>query len=235
MTDDSPSPEADAVRRLLAASRHDEPMPADVADRMDRVLADLAATPALGVAGPSSAAETSETETTSDGVITRLPVQRRRRAGGLLAAAAAIVVGGVVLAQHLPHGTSDGEESAGSAAGSQLSAGNTGNTGSAPAAAASLPAGKLQLDDGRLVVRRQSFARDALKAQALLARRGPHRLPLPAAACPTPSGHDQVVPALYHRAPAALVFHLPDGSTQVVDLLVCGTQQPVLSVTLPAP
>ena len=30
------------VRRLLAEARHDEPIPAEVADRLDRVLADLA-------------------------------------------------------------------------------------------------------------------------------------------------------------------------------------------------
>jgi hypothetical protein len=44
-----------------------------------------------------------------------------------------------------------------------------------------------------------------------------------------------VVAALYDRAPAVLVYHPPDGSTQVVDLVLCGSERPIRSVTLPAP
>ena len=35
--------------------------------------------------------------------------------------------------------------------------------------------------------------------------------------------------------PAALLYHRPEGSTQVVDLVVCGSDRPIRSVTLPAP
>lgn len=244
MTDETP--ETEAVRRLLAESRHDEPMPADVAARMDRVLADLAATP---VAAPSPApdapAEPDGSETV-DGVITHLPVQRRRRAAGLLAAAAAIVVGGVVLAQNLPHAGSGAQESAVPAAGSEgdrFAAGDAqgGGTRSPTTPAAGAPGQpapqmeKARLRDGRVVVRSRSFSADALAGRRLLSGDHSQRLAPPGAPCPSPSGQDQVVPALYRRAPALLVYHLPDGSTQVVDLLVCGTGLPIRSVTLPAP
>jgi hypothetical protein len=237
------TPETEAVRRLLAEARHDEPMPADVAARMDRVLADLATTP---VTAPSSApvASTEADETESvDGVITHLPVQRRRRAAGLLAAAAAIVVGGVVLAQNLPHGGSQAETAAGSASeGQSFSAGDAQGGGTrspdTPAAAPSrsAPQGQqVQLRDGRVVVRSRSFPADAFAGRRLLAGQRSQQLVQPEAPCPSPSGQDQLVPALFRRAPAVLVYHRPDGSTQVVDLLVCGTGRPIRSVTLPAP
>ena len=41
MSDPDLTPAEEQVRRLLADARHDEPMPDDVAERLDRVLADL--------------------------------------------------------------------------------------------------------------------------------------------------------------------------------------------------
>lgn len=73
----------DDVRRLLAEARHDEPIPEDVAARLDRVLAQLAAEDAAD--SPSLA---------------DLAVQRRRRrARNLLVAAVAVGVVGVGLGQ----------------------------------------------------------------------------------------------------------------------------------------
>lgn len=82
MPDDlSPADPTDAaVRRLLADARHTEPMPADVADRLDRVLADL---------GSSRREEPSETAT----VVPLASRRRRRLATGLVAAAAVVAVG----------------------------------------------------------------------------------------------------------------------------------------------
>jgi hypothetical protein len=45
----------------------------------------------------------------------------------------------------------------------------------------------------------------------------------------------EVVRATYEKAPAALVYHPPAGSTQIVDLFVCGSSQPVRTITLPMP
>ena len=78
MSDPDLTPAEEQVRRLLADARHDEPMPADVADRLDRVLADLQG-------------ESRRTPAPID-----LAARRRRRvARNVLVAAAAVVVVGV--------------------------------------------------------------------------------------------------------------------------------------------
>jgi hypothetical protein len=79
----SPEQEAD-VRRLLAEARATEPLPPDVASRLDRVLGDL------GAERPVPAEPAGETVA---------PAVRRRRASMLLAAAAAVVAVGVALGQ----------------------------------------------------------------------------------------------------------------------------------------
>ena len=82
MSDPDLTPSEEQVRRLLADARHDEPMPDDVADRLDRVLADLRAS-ARRTPPPVD-----------------LGARRRRRVGrNLLVAAAAVVVLGVGISQ----------------------------------------------------------------------------------------------------------------------------------------
>ncbi|GGO73810.1 hypothetical protein [Nocardioides deserti] len=88
-TEPRPDPREEEVRRRLADARHVEPLPVDVATRLDRVLAQLAEGEPL----PSSVDE--------------LSVRRRRRAAGLLAAAAAVTVVGLGLGQVLPGAGSD--------------------------------------------------------------------------------------------------------------------------------
>jgi hypothetical protein len=53
--------------------------------------------------------------------------------------------------------------------------------------------------------------------------------------CVPSLGNATLVPATYEKAPAALVYHAAAGSTQVVDLYICGSAKPVRSVTLPTP
>ena len=74
-----------AVRQLLAEARHDVPIPSDVADRLDTVLAGLSRDEpgAPGVAP----------------VIDLAARRRRRNAAGVLAGAAAVIVAGFVGAQ----------------------------------------------------------------------------------------------------------------------------------------
>lgn len=90
-----PDPD-EAVRRLLADARHDEPVPADVVARLDATLADL--------------------------LSTRVPVvdlaarRRRRVAGAVLAAASVVVIGGIALPQMLPTSSTNDTASAGRAA-----------------------------------------------------------------------------------------------------------------------
>ncbi len=227
-------PDAEAVRRLLADARHTDPMPADVVDRMDAVLTDLAASPA-------ESGEPADAPVAS--VVVSLAAQRRRRAVGLLVAAAAIVVGGVVVAQH-PFG-SDSQEtaSAGSRAADSSQLGSTGGRiqpKSTPGSDSLEELGDAAtIRHGRLLVRPQHFTADALAARRVLAKKAP----LPAYAslsrsgssCVGPGVRGELVRATYQQSRATLVFHAPGSGSQVVDLYLCGSSRPVRSATLPSP
>jgi hypothetical protein len=120
MTDEprsTPPPDDAAVRRLLASARHDEPVPADVAARLDSVLARLEA--GESVAGPRG----------SRAKVVELTAQRRRRVASLLVAAAAVVVLGVGLGQVVDGFGSAGSRSATDAAGDAAMEGEAADTG----------------------------------------------------------------------------------------------------------
>jgi hypothetical protein len=95
----TPEQEAD-LRRLLAEARHDDPMPENVAARLDRVLAQLAA-------GDSEL---------DPARVVELASRRRRKASTLLVAAAAIIAIGVGIGHVMPIGDSTGSDSTSSAA-----------------------------------------------------------------------------------------------------------------------
>jgi hypothetical protein len=224
VTDEPASPETDEVRRLLAEARHTEPMPADVAARLDDVLTGLAA-------GEPKPAE-----------VVPLEARRRRRAAaGWLVAAAAVVVGAVAVAPHLHNGSAGSGTAAEDSARGQSS--NTGNTGQAPSPNAAAPSsqnsspGKApRIAAGALVIRAHHFPADARAArQQLLAGRYSQleaTAPSPCGVAPS-GGH--LVPAEFRHAPAALVFRRARAGSQVVELYVCGQAAPVRSTTLPAP
>ena len=91
---DLPARQEEAVRRLLAESAGDEPMPAEVGARMDGLLTELSAERAAGAREVGAA----DAATDADPPVTTLRSRRRRRlARGLLAAAAAVVVVGIGL------------------------------------------------------------------------------------------------------------------------------------------
>jgi hypothetical protein len=206
-------------------------MPVDVAARMAAALAGLSAERAP-----------------REHVVTIAP-HRRRRVGALLVAAAAVVVGAVTLGPHLPSSPSSERSASGGSAASE----NNMDTGSAPASSPaagssvaphSTPAsGRAQVHAGRVVVHDRRFASDALGARALLERRSSTQSSGSTQDTETDLLRDcadvprtpETVPATYRRAPAALVFRAPEGSTQVVDLYVCGNPDPVRSTTLQAP
>jgi hypothetical protein len=100
MSDDDPTltPEQEReVRRLLADARHAEPIPGDVAARLDRVLTELA----RGESGLPTP-------------VTALASRRRQRVVALLVAAAAVVVVGIGLGQVVGrHGGGDDAGSTG--------------------------------------------------------------------------------------------------------------------------
>lgn len=228
MSSEIEHPEHDDVRRLLAEARHDEPIPTDVAARLDRVLAGLSQ---------------ERTEVPAEAPVIHLEAHRRRRAAGLLVAAAAIVVGGVAAAQHLPGSSGPQATADGSTADRNAGAEASGQalTSSPPVSPGPNNAQKapLKTSGGRVRVRPGHFTADALAGRQVAApTTSGSRYDALKAVSPgcVPSLDDAVlVPATYEKAPAALVYHAPAGSTQVVDLYICGSAKPVRSVTLPTP
>jgi len=225
-------PEIAEVRRLLADARHTGTMPDDVVDRMDRVIAGLGDETRAPAAGPAP-----------DGAVVPIAAYRRRRAAGLLVAAAAVVVGGVVLVPHLPRGGPDspaGSSAQDSTAGGGYALGNTGNSGPSSSGGKShapslTPERMAPVRHGRVVVRPQQFPSAALQGRRLLDRRTEAFDNTVALGCSGLPRNGAVVPAEYEHAPAALVYRRAVGSSQVVDLYVCGSSRPIRSTTLPAP
>lgn len=244
MSDPEITPEQQArLRRLLADARHGEPIPVDVAARLDRVLEQLGAQ--------------------DDDPPVPVHSGRRRWIGrGLLAAAAAVVVAGigVGIARHPAGGSADS---------SAASADSTGATGdaAAPKAEAGGAADRLRTSAaGRGASSSESRAQgtgqgllSAPSAASVLRRihdrgnpvplthtgfarqvRGAQETARPAAdrgdpwVCePAAWGRGRLVAAAYGGSPAVLVYRPVRGDTQVVDLLRCGTAEVVRSATLP--
>lgn len=224
------SPEHEEVRRLLADARHDDPVPPAVVARLERVLADLGAGPA-----PSPTVR----------AVTSLAT-RRRRVGQLLVAAAAVVVVGIGVGEVLDSGV-----------GSDDGAGESADAGAEPEPVASeagpqavdeaAPEAAPQPQDG---VRRDpqvwglsasSFAEDARElseaysASAAVAGTADRTDALQTACLARDWGRGSFVPVTYDGTPGVLVFRRPRGDTQVADLFVCGSTDPLRSVSLPAP
>src|SRR5687768_17702885 len=104
---DGLTPEQEQVRRLLADARHAGPMPGDVVDRLDQVLAGLRAGSDDDLETPGAPAP-----------VVSLASRRRRRAATALVAAAAVVAVGIGLGQVIGDGVGGGESADSSAAGS---------------------------------------------------------------------------------------------------------------------
>lgn len=140
MPENPPDPQEDAriaeeiaVRRLLAEVRHTDPVPENVATRLDTVLAGLATdrsagaldTPVRPTGGATGGATGGGT-----GVVVPLSSKRRRWAAAGLVAAAAVVVGGVAL----PNMVRSGEDTA-----SDAGAGSAGESSDEPTLAETSP------------------------------------------------------------------------------------------------
>jgi hypothetical protein len=226
------SPEEERrVRALLADARHTDPMPADVATRMDELIAGLSEE--------------------SPGRADVVPLAtRRRRASRLLLAAAAVIVVGVGGSQVLDGlGTSSSEDStAGSAS---RPAAEAQEESDAEAGGLSADQDQPSAQDDRepapaagtrvAIVRPRSFAADAralrdgkaaFLGDADSAREVDKRGPVCAAGEWGPGSY---VAVRYAGDPGWIVFRRPQGDTQVVDLFLCGSEVASRSLTLPTP
>jgi hypothetical protein len=251
------TPEEEQVRRLLADARYTQPVPDDVAARLDAVLADLrdedpaAPVPAAVLQQPAD-----------------LAAARRRRhhvRSWLVAAAAVVVIGiGVNQVAHLDVSADDSGGSADTSSeagggGNQLQSGR----GDAPEPTAgdqdygsTFSRAPVRLDPDRFGaqvtrLRNADLARVTGTASALSGSGSGSgsdsaESPVPEtldklhdaykATCPTAGwGHGRAAPVRYGGRPGVLVFRPVRGDTQVVDLFLCGSDQTERSITLPAP
>jgi len=225
------------VRRLLAEARHDEPIPAAVADRLDAALADLTRDqPAAPGVAP---------------VIDLAARRRRRNAAALLTGAAAVIVAGFAIGQAIgtdnPAGGGSNSTAAnadrGAAAGDQqnpdLTSGSAAPTPPSPGPLEAVPTTPLTL--------RSAHLRRDVEAQLQGIRSPSGQVPqyssaqadgLVACATPTPRskfGLGDLFPALFDGRPAVLALRPPSGGTQRADVLACDTGQPLDGVNLSLP
>lgn len=236
---DGLTPEQEEVRRLLADARHAGPMPDDVVDRLDQVLAGLAADPANDpdedrVAAPAAP-------------VVSLASRRRRRATTALVAAAAVVAVGIGLGQVIGDGVGGGGSADSSAASSDQDGGATLDRQTAKRRSH-------RLGDSTMVftmadsqpIRPQHFSADVQRVQKVLVTLGAYSLSAdaiptaPEAAAsdvcvPTSGAAGTIVPVRYGRQRGVLVFGPVRGDSQVVELFACGNPEALRSVTLPAP
>lgn len=249
-----PTPEQEArISRLLAGARATEPVPAEVADRLDRALVGL---------GEERSSERADTH----GQVLAL-ASRRRRATVLLAAAAAVVAIGVGLGQvgGGPDSSSDGsgadgaggasvqgeaerraqDDTEGLDAGSGQDTEETDPDGSAfdesPELAATPTVGRVRkasftADANQL---RRAIPDDAVDGQfvELFADQLPRGYVLRDRAfdcAPAPWGEGVLVPVFFDGMPAVLAYRPAAGESQVVDLVQCGSGNILGSTTLRA-
>lgn len=251
------SPEQEAeVGRLLADARATEPLPAEVAARLDRVLIGLGE-------------ERGGTPVPAGNVIAL--ASRRRRASILLVAAAAVVAIGVGLGQIVNETSTSGDDAGASSsadgnfaespadrgAADEDSAGG-GRGGEPEAVPSELESGQAEPGSsappvvpptiGR--VRQDSFTADANQLRRaipddaldgefveLAADQLPRGYVLtdrPFDCAPAAWGAGVLVPVFYDGMPAVLAYRPVAGESQVVDILQCGTGDQLGSTTLRA-
>ncbi len=236
MTEPDPSAHDERqVRRLLAEARHDAPLPAAVAARLDGVLVDLAGERDAPDAPPATPVPP----------VVDLAARRRRRQGGaLLVAAAAVVAIGVGVGTVVDRGADDQGSAAGGGSSESFDRADDSQAGADSDAAPSQPVPSLQESDGLarmrpVAVSSDTFAADAERYRGLSLRdeQSPGAEENdPGFACDVVGfGAGVLVPVLYDGTEAVLAYRPPTDDAQVVDLLQCGTADILRTTTLPVP
>lgn len=245
MTDEADlAPEREAaVRRLLGAvgSEAGPALPPEVAERLDAALGDLVAERA-SADGPDQALAP----------VVHLSRRRRRAFAGLFVAAAAVVVAGIgiPLVHETPadRPTASSEAalsrtpadtaavpSAGAAGGAHGTMNDRAQTMKLPrtesynaASGAPVVVGKHHLRGDLTRLRRQVPADASYTSTTVHAPSG--------FTCATGRfGRGYLLGIRYAGAPAVVAFRAPAGTTQVAEVLQCGTATVLRSVTLPTP
>jgi hypothetical protein len=231
------STEEEAVRRQLAAARHTEPMPAEVAGRLDDVLAGLQAERAKDAEAPES------------NVVPLASRRRHRIAQGIVAAAAVVAVGvGVTqVLGNMSGGSGDDGASEAPAANSDDSAGGESVYSEEGAPRVTSPSVDSELDGmsrayaAAPAVRSASFQSDVARLATgqrtdTETEEGRTLLRLSTRCGPTtpPAGHD-ALRVRYDDQPAILAFREPVDGKQRVDLYLCATGVRERSATIDQP
>ena len=204
----------DAVRRALADARHTDPIPADVADRLERVLDDLA--------GERSAATES-----AHSVVSLEARRRRRHATRMLVAAAAVVVGGfsinAIVGNELITGRASDESPASVERDDNLGSGASGevpgpqdgvDAGPPVSAPTSSESGGFQTGGLKLTIRKDYVLQDSLRALAATSS-------VTKLSCVAHTSDERVALVRYVNRRAALVVRVPEGAYQRLDLYYC--------------
>jgi hypothetical protein len=227
-SEDPLTPQQEEVRRLLAGARHTGPTPPEVVARLDAVLADLDA-------------DSERTAPVAD------LARRRRRAASLLLAAAAVVAVGFGVNQVItpdPQGEATSAGDAGVDSGAAQSESQPRSQPKAQSGEAPVESSEDAPLDGAslLAVRRDHLADDLADARRVrgrsfgLSSKASSADRAAGVLCSADAwGQGRFVPVRYGDQPAVVVFRRPVNEAQVADLFLCGSQQPVRSVTLPAP
>ena len=219
------------IRRLLADARHTEPMPQEVADRLDEVIASLSADRA-------ESARPGVMRAATPAPVVELAARRRRTAANLLIAAAAVVAVGVGISQVLPDGLGGGADTASQETAEDSGAGSDAEAGGAGGPAVVSP-DEAPTDRAIVKVRAKRFGADvrAVQRRALADGLGESGQEFMGGAdCLTSDvGAGTKVPASYDGTPAVVVLRVPSGDVQVVDLYLCGDTEPRRSITLTIP
>lgn len=238
MTDDADlTPEREAaVRRLLGAvGSADAPaLPPEVADRLDATLADLVAERTVPSPEEPLAA------------VVPLPSRRRRVFAAVFIAAAAVVVAGIGVPL-LHDDTTTTQQTASSdppvsrapsdGVAASVPQPDTNGLDKAEAGTAAMGAqshraldyaalGRHTLRGDLLRLRRQVPPDATYRSRTVHARAG-------FTCTPAAFGRGYLVGTRYAGAPAVVAFRAPVGSTQVAEVLQCGTATVLRSITLP--
>ncbi|GAA3548854.1 hypothetical protein [Nocardioides daeguensis] len=250
----------EAIRRALADAGGPVPMPGDVAARIDDVIADLAAERTSGTRplGGVHASHPEAVVVPLDAAARR----RRRRVRMLLGAAAAVAVVSVGVGMVSDHQSQDDMTAAHDAAHDESardSAGVAGTAGAldeaaktAPEAAAptrddaagapSVEAQRVPTDQPVREVRAAHLREDLVALQRADLPH-PREVDYSGATLTSPAGFmcdpadfgpGYLVGVQYDGKPAVVAFRLPVGSTQVAEVLACGTGDVIHSTTLAA-